>query len=877
MKWLSLVLLSVSSLFLLADGPQTGNLQGTVYDSNRAPLPGANVQLEGSKGTKSTVTNQDGVYRFPSLEPGAYTLTFSLTGFQTTKGNAIVSVGLTSTVNAALGVELTDTIQVTADTPMVDRSNVSVGGNVKTEVTEKLAVGRSYQSVLQLLPGVTGGGNPNVNGGLDGENLYLVDGVDTTDATTGTFGANLNFNAIQEIAVVTGGVGAEFGRAAGGVFNIVTKSGGNTFEGGLQWTITNQDWNSDSKHVTTNYVDHHINPYNVSLGGPILKDRLFFFVTREDGTLSSSRAGLVGPEGSYSRDFEATYDLYKVTWMPNQNHSIQATHAEDPAVVPVAYHGNTRSWDIDTVNLQGQGGDFNSLKWSWVVNPEWVVDTQIAQQESEITVTPWQQHALSGDAESPSGNHSTYLDQASGYRYNGVLYDGFVRRPRDQASVNVTWFTTFNHEIKFGLDYQKTESQNYFQLYGGELYQGRGFNASAPGGFDTPLNVRRYVNPDQLTSENTNTALYISDRFTIGSFFLSAGLRIEQQKGKNDVGESVIDATNLAPRISGSYDLSGDNTYLITFGVNRYYSPVISGLIDDFNRGVGAGAIYDLYNWNPETGHYDTFVRRVDLSGNNATINKVDPYYEDEFTVGFDWQFSKLWAFKSKVLQSKVNNIFDNITDYDVQAGEEVAEFQTVDDAERKYFGVQLSVERRLDNNWQFASNYTWSKAEGNFFDESDDDFGTYRSVSDLALRNRYGKAPHDRTHMLKTYGNYVLNLGSRNSLNFGLRFQYQSGTPWAMTQTSEVAFPDGGSSTVTEYLEERGSNRLGSTHWFDVNVAYDVTIWRSVKFHLGIDAFNVTDQQKAVAINTTTGQTSASLSSYQTPRNYRVIAGFKF
>ena len=121
---------------------------------------------------------------------------------------------------------------------------------MRAELTDKLPVVRGYQNDLTMAPGtddIDGDGNPNSRGAPDSANLFLFDGVDTTDPTTGTFGANNNFDTIQEVVVSNTGVSAEYGRVQGGVFNVITKSGTNIFHGSGRVLVTNDNWNADNK------------------------------------------------------------------------------------------------------------------------------------------------------------------------------------------------------------------------------------------------------------------------------------------------------------------------------------------------------------------------------------------------------------------------------------------------------------------------------------------------------------------------------------------------------------------------------------------------------------------------------------------------------
>jgi outer membrane receptor protein involved in Fe transport len=869
----ALFFLAVSAL-VMADGPQTGNIEGRVTDNENNPLPGVVINLESPLNNKSTVTNENGVFRFPLLIAGDYEVTASMTGMRSVKVPMRVNVGKKSPVMITL---VPDTYQeslvVTGSTPLVDKSNVSTGGNVDSETFDNVGVGRSYQSVVQLMPGVGDGGNPNVNGALDGDNVYLVDGMDTTDNTTGTFGINLNYDAIAEVEVVTGAISAEYGRAQGAVINIVTKSGSNEYEGSIRWVLENEDWNSNSDRFPFNQEDEIKDIPTYTLGGPILKDKLWFFGTYESGVANTSQVGIANGQ-SYTRDFENTYENYKFTFAPTESHTIQASYSSDPATVPVPYWGASDTGDFAAVNLQSQGGEFYTVRWDWIATDNLVTQFQYGTQDSGITVgaSPF------GDPD-PSLAPGFYWDLNNDLGYNAPVFDGAVERPRDQASFSATWYAPFGHEIKVGLDWQETESTNRFDRYGNARHHGYGFNRNAPGGFDDPWFLRVYTPSDPLTSVNTQTALFVIDRFDLNeNWSFNLGFRVEQQEGDNDAGESVIDTTDIAPRLSAVYDINGDGRLLATASYGRYYAPVIQSLVDEFNRGITSSSIYEDYNWNPETNAYDIFDGRVDTSGNNRAIESVDPYYEDEWIIGVEWQFAPIWAAKAKYINSKVDNIFDLTTDYDAQ-GNTVSMFQTVDDAERKYSGIQLEVERRLRNNWQFAANYVLGEAEGNFFSETNDTFGNYRSTTDLAVRNRYGKAPYDVEQEIKAWGVYFLELGSRNVVKIGANLNWQTGTPWARTQTSQVPGVDGQltNDTVTEFLERRGSRTLGSIYELDMSVTWEFSFWRSLRSSLQIQAYNVTDQQKQVGVNSITGQANNTASAYQDPRSMRIIAGLRF
>ena len=239
-KWFVISMVLLLSAGLAWAVVQHGSVDGTIVDKERNPLPGVMVQAESPNqigGPKVTVSDENGFFRFPRLMVGEYKISFNLDGFQPLVHEE-VPVKLKR--NTKLNVELTDAtefeeeIVVTGQAPVVDTTQTNTGDVYNETFLQEGTIGsagRSFQNVMGMSAGVQGGGNPSVLGSTEGENAYLIDGMDSTDPVTSTFGTNFNFDAIQEISFQTGGFEAEYGRALGGIVNVVTKSGGNTFSG----------------------------------------------------------------------------------------------------------------------------------------------------------------------------------------------------------------------------------------------------------------------------------------------------------------------------------------------------------------------------------------------------------------------------------------------------------------------------------------------------------------------------------------------------------------------------------------------------------------------------------------------------------------------
>src|SRR6185295_2213944 len=238
----------------------TGSIVGRVTDEAGGVLPGATVEAKSPslQGSRTAVTDGTGAYRLELLLPGEYTVVFSLDGFATQSHEGI-AVGLdrVTTLNASLRAAATGQITVTSDAPVIDTTSTSLGSNLDDRAIRTLPTARNYSAVVQITPGVSTDANPEdraqsdiaVYGSTGAENVYYIDGVNTTGAEYGFQGKELNFEFIQAVDVKTGGYEAELGRSTGGIINVITKSGGNEFHGDVFGYFDNDSLQSNAEDV----------------------------------------------------------------------------------------------------------------------------------------------------------------------------------------------------------------------------------------------------------------------------------------------------------------------------------------------------------------------------------------------------------------------------------------------------------------------------------------------------------------------------------------------------------------------------------------------------------------------------------------------------
>ena len=299
LKFLSLsALLTCFALFAgsaFGQTTTTGSIEGVVTDSTGAAVPGVTVTAVRQGRSSSATSNDEGLFRIVNIEPGIYTVTVEAEkGFaKFEQANVPVNLSRTSNLNIQLRPQgATETVTVTAGSgAAIDVTQNTTGTNVSTEQFSNFPTQRTVQSLYTIAPTVTRSGlrdssgrerDPSVAGSSGPENNYILDGVNVTDPAFGGSGANLPFEFVQEIEIKTGAYGADIGKATGGVFNVITKSGTNEFHGDAYAYFVAESFVREVKSSAIPFTGAAANGYSevdagFDIGGPIVKDKLWFF------------------------------------------------------------------------------------------------------------------------------------------------------------------------------------------------------------------------------------------------------------------------------------------------------------------------------------------------------------------------------------------------------------------------------------------------------------------------------------------------------------------------------------------------------------------------------------------------------------------------
>jgi len=348
-SFLLLTALLALTIVVPAAAQSTGGIRGTVLDKDGQPVVGATVSVTNPdlNINMGGITDAKGEFRIAPLPPGkGYSVTVSFQGMGKISqpdievpANKMIVVPITLRPSK----ELTETVKVTGQTDVVDTESTTTSTTISSEFIDALPIlGRNYQDVLTLAPGVTdvdGDGNPNIHGARDTDVNTLVDGVSTVDPVTGQVGQQLNINTIQDVEVITSGASAEFDRAQGGFVRVSTKSGGNDFEGSFRFDWMGSMLDGDGAGIDSAQLHGGLSENGLrdltfndlipvlTVSGPIVKDKAWYFVSAEYRQIET-------PVNSVTQAFVQGHEEMRVfgkaSWDMSTNHKLTFIATFDP-------------------------------------------------------------------------------------------------------------------------------------------------------------------------------------------------------------------------------------------------------------------------------------------------------------------------------------------------------------------------------------------------------------------------------------------------------------------------------------------------------------------------------------------------------------------
>jgi hypothetical protein len=849
---LGLLLLSTPGLAI----EQYGILSGTVVDESGVGLPSVEVTVEGPAlmGTRATITNSVGFFRVAQLNVGSkYQATFTLKGFKTVvKKDMRIELGKESTINVMMKFgEITEHVIVTGEVPIVDPKSSTNQLNISKEIVETLANDRQYQSIMEMMPGAIHGNNPAMMGASGSDNIYQFDGMESTDPLTKTWSTAMNFDNFEEMQVVAQGAPAEYGRGTGAVINVVTKSGSNRLHGTARVSISKVDWNAEAKEVNTSFSDstHYLNETrpSLNLGGPIIKDHIWFFGSWERRNKWKPATWYMNPTEGLNRTpsgqgkgyYQGHYASAKLT-MRVGTLSLMGMWSEDPITMPEYYkYVNNASYADANDLIKTQGG--------WNFNAE--ATTTLGANTYIVARFSMKRNAL--DLQSFEQTGIRY--RQTGYYWGAGYYDYKTNRDHNQYLVNLNHFmdTSFGyHDVKLGFEYYDIDilgAINY-GYPGGEYIR---YNQYGQGMYRWVLETDV---PKRVGKTNKMTSIFLQDKWEVTrGLTLNLGFRFEGGTWNNHAGDEIIKwglMDMFAPRLGVAYSF-GKNKFHANWG--RYYDLYSWWVVDNFQPpdfvryyDYYYGEHYGLPTWT----YWNTYV----WTGAGDTSTKDDdlkPQYMDEFGIGYE----RILTNKLSIGISYMHRAWNQkIEDYDPDgdgawhfANEE--DFHTTDTSWgktfRKYDAVIVTMKKNLgDDKFQFLASYTWSKLRGFSGGDGEGTWGDdpYQTVNTL------GYLGNDVRHMVRFYGSFILPW----DINFGVNLYWFSGYPY--TESLSMLYEDGGATYhdgqyYTYLLDPRGESGRYPAEWrLDLRVEKKFRIKKLFTVSVYADIFNVLNQQNELS-----------------------------
>jgi len=855
----------------------TGALLGTVKDAQGGVVAGAVVRVRSAAligGAATLTTNEKGQLRFPALPPGSYVLDIEMQGFATYH-EADIPIGAGATIERTAVLKLAgleESIVVEGTGSRIDARDPGFGTRFGAEDLKAIPVRRfSMFDFIRAAPGVsaTSPGSASTNsvsafGSGTNENTFLIDGTNFTCPCSGEARAEPGTDFIQEVQVQSVGASAEFGNTQGAVVNVVTRQGGERFQDDASYGQTAGFTSQPvlrplpaSRTGQTGYERARYRDVTTSLGGPVLRDRLWFFAGYQYLRDHDSQPGT---DPAFPRVYEQDKMFGKLTWRlgpgwqllqsfhqefwenpepPTFVRPFEATQRRHASVPAMTFGHLTRTVSSNTV-WDVRAGRF---VWSQVNEPS-------------------------------TGNRTTTgrFDRDTGV-FSGApqTFGGLTLiRTTSKATLNHyrPGFLGADHQWRIGAQVEKGEHRLPTIIPNGVRFvdrSGQPFQSIS----SAPSNVGGVF---------ITAAGFVSDAITVGnSLTINAGLRFDHSRAiSQDVpaldpegretddlvrGLGTLYTWNVwSPRLGVTLKLSADGRTVMRGSYGRFTQGVLTGELSPFHPAATPTTTADF---DLATGDYTQNVTVIDPKRNLQLDSRTRAPRTDEFSIGVDREVGRRLALAIAYVRKDGSN-FIGWTDIGGQYREEmralpdgrsvpVAVLVSSTSARRflltnpegyslTYNGLVIAAEKRRAQGWQAFGSYTLSKASGlqaasgaiaagaQTSTIAGPVFGTFGQDPN-SLTNARGRMPNDRPHMFRVMGSVDI---PRTGVVIAANLQHVTGKPWAAS--AQVRLPQGDQRIL---LEPRGSRRLSSQSLLDLRVSRMIRFGGGQRIQLLVDVLN--------------------------------------
>ena len=789
----------------------------------------------------------------------------------------VLRIGATITINPTLTTgAFEQVITISGEAPLIDLKSTSMSENLGREIISKLPVPRFPTELMSYAAGNVGSDQGSTMGGSNySSNAYKLDGIDVSDPETGTTWVFVNVESIEEMEIMPiSGATADVGGFTGAAINMVTKSGGNEFSGGFAYYYFNDDfitWNTDDDGLRENTSRNSLNnDFTGYVGGPIVKDKIWFF--GNFGLRKSS--SLQGVEDPQETSEKYRNSMWKVSAVLNDSMNLWGTYHYDNYLVDGRFSAYNQATEA-TADQDGPNHAF-AFHYAWVIDDNNLFEAKFNGFKGYF--------GYQG-----KGSGSYIYDYVYDWGYGNSPYDYQAWRQRYTGEgVYTTYLTDMagDHELKVGFNYNYGKG-DYLLRYD-IILQLAGENY-----------IRYGYYPNEFGSQLTKGFnAYVTDAWSLTDRLLvNAGVRFERPSyeipstDRRDDGSSVTGLgdvhtfTNIAPRIGFTYQLDGSGKTVIRGSYGWYYEAVTTAMLQTLSPYASSYIEYywdgadwiDYYSEEPGDYHLDD-----DLSG----------MYTEAFTLGFQHELMPNMAIgvdyvhrqnKDYIVAEETGNVYEpytftydgtSYTVYNLVSSDPYFLITNADNdlLYSKYDAVIFTATKRYSDNWQATASLTLSDYRGTGGEGSSAPTGGEDYFTDP--NNQINAKGHFAAHVpwnLKMSGVYSFPY----DISLAGYVNYRAGLTW--TPTLYYENDNLGQYDVEFYAVERGSERLDPYFQFDMR-AEKLFRFDRYQFSLLMDIYNVFNNASETNIQDNIDlSTYAQILGLQSPRVIQLGVRFSF
>jgi hypothetical protein len=914
---------------------ETGEIKGKVLDENGAGLPGVEIRAvsPGLQGSRLILSSKNGDFHFALLPVGTYTLTFKLEGFNPViQEKAIVRLGQVTSLSVTMKLStIKKEIVVTAEPPLIDKTSSDTSYHLTSADLEKIpAQNRTVVDVVKFTPGVTGirvntrrgiasEGQPSFRGEGEEGNNWIVDGLSISGVRLRNSGMRLNFDSIDEIQVISDAFSPEFGSAYGGIINMVTKSGSNDFHGDFSLIFSDKNFQSARKpQLSVVSEPAFFSNYNwfFNLGGPILKEKLWFFIsdnvfTDSEETKDASVDYLFIPGGQKSTLSNNLFS--KLTFSLSNNHSLSLTAIYNKLLrekggtgVPELYEKKPFSDSIFRINYKG------------ILNPSTFIEAGLGAVRRDSSTEP---------ADKDLGPSMYYVEDLARNVHNsyGNVTDNERRLDFSFKFTKYLEIENFgHHELNLGFEYYNISSDFEVDFTGKseDLFPGNGFDAGTKyyfgswrEGQKTPTFFYEY-GPLKFISSSLGIGLYLKDKITWGRFSLMLGLRSQTQLCRDDKKGKLWSwglGDFLSPRFSLAVDITGDGENILKLGWGRFSDLITTMPLGLFNS--GAGLTFRTYRWLGSPNPSESELHNP-ANWNFQNEQKTQPFevapgikpdFLTRYLIEFDRRLARNWAVKARYIHSNAEKLLEILAVFDPKTLYKFL-YDNFEYKRRNYTGFEFELNGKIGQKFLLNASYShalakgtnpgqtetgsWSQEEGStnylglfgnhIFIPPLPEYKEIKAYYDWALgglggrgigdEGWYGKLPYSVDHDFKFNSTYL----GPYDLVISTAFEWLSGYYWE--KLGYVPFFGG----YYSFPEGRGRRKTPSHFYLDCSFEKNfkikqLTFLKDTALSLRLDVFNLLNSQKPISYVKENIPVFGQIWGRQLPRQARVMMSVKW